>query len=89
MKEKSNSDTRNESNSEKLNELVLINDNHNSFQNVIKSLMMVCQYDLIRSEQIAVIVDGKGRCVVKTAPIDEILEKKQQLEECGLTVEIN
>jgi len=46
--------------------LVLINDDVNTFEHVIKSLVEVCGHDTVQAEQCAVITHFNGRCEVKT-----------------------
>ena len=46
--------------------LILFNDNHNSFDHVIESLVEVCGHDVVQAEQCALIAHHKGSCEVKT-----------------------
>ncbi len=52
--------------------LVLYNDDFNTFDHVIKSLVEVCGHDSVQAEQCALIVHFKGSCEVKIG-IPEIL----------------
>jgi ATP-dependent Clp protease adaptor protein ClpS len=52
--------------------LILFNDEINTFEHVIKSLVEVCGHDPVQAEQCAMIVHFKGSCEVKTG-IPEIL----------------
>jgi ATP-dependent Clp protease adaptor protein ClpS len=45
--------------------LVLFNDDINTFDHVIKSLVEVCGHDSVQAEQCAMIVHFKGSCEVK------------------------
>jgi ATP-dependent Clp protease adaptor protein ClpS len=45
--------------------LVLYNDDINTFDHVIKSLVEVCGHDSVQAEQCALIVHFKGSCEVK------------------------
>jgi ATP-dependent Clp protease adaptor protein ClpS len=47
--------------------LMLINDDINSFDHVIKSLVDVCGHDKIQAEQCAVLTHIKGGCIIKIA----------------------
>lgn len=47
--------------------LMLINDDVNSFDHVIKSLVEVCGHDEIQAEQCAVLTHIKGECIIKIA----------------------
>jgi ATP-dependent Clp protease adaptor protein ClpS len=52
--------------------LILYNDEVNTFDHVIKSLVEVCGHDPVQAEQCAMIVHFKGSCEVKTG-IPEVL----------------
>ncbi len=45
--------------------LILYNDEINTFDHVIKSLVEVCGHDAVQAEQCALIVHFKGSCEVK------------------------
>jgi len=46
-------------------DLVVYNDDVNTFDHVIDSLVKVCKHDTIQAEQCAHIVHYKGKCQVK------------------------
>lgn len=46
--------------------LVLINDDVNTFDHVIKSLVEVCGHDTVQAEQCAIITHFNGSCEVKS-----------------------
>ena len=46
--------------------LVLYNDEVNTFNHVIKSLVEVCGHDSVQAEQCALIVHLKGKCEIKS-----------------------
>lgn len=47
-------------------ELVLYNDEVNTFEHVINCLVKYCQHDIYQAEQCAWIVHTKGKCVIKS-----------------------
>jgi ATP-dependent Clp protease adaptor protein ClpS len=53
--------------------LILYNDEINTFDHVIKSLVEVCGHDSVQAEQCALIVHLKGSCEIKMG-IKEILQ---------------
>lgn len=71
------------------NELVLINDDFNTFEHVINCLVDYCDHDALQAEQCAYIVHYNGSCSVKKGMFDKLIPIKQTLQEKGLTVEIN
>ena len=46
--------------------LILYNDEVNSFDHVIKSLVEICGHDSVQAEQCALIVHLKGKCEIKS-----------------------
>jgi len=64
--------------------LLLINDEINSFDHVIKSLVEVCGHDEIQAEQCAVLTHIKGGCVVKIADADTLESMSTRLRELSL-----
>lgn len=52
--------------------LILYNDDVNTFEHVIKSLVEVCGHDTVQAEQCAMIVHFRGSCEVKLG-VTEVL----------------
>lgn len=52
--------------------LILYNDEINTFDHVIKSLVEICGHDPVQAEQCAMIVHFKGKCEIKTG-LPEVL----------------
>ena len=70
------------------NEIVLFNDDVNTFDHVIDTLIRVCQHTAEQAEQCAILVHYKGKCTVKTGHFDELKPQCTQLLEAGLSAEI-
>jgi ATP-dependent Clp protease adaptor protein ClpS len=70
------------------NEIVLYNDDVNTFDHVIETLIQVCQHSAEQAEQCAILVHYKGKCTVKTGQFDELKPQCTQLLEAGLSAEI-
>ena len=70
------------------NEIVLYNDDVNTFDHVIDTLIRVCQHTSELAEQCAILVHYKGKCTVKTGSFDELKPLCTQLLEAGLSAEI-
>ncbi|MES2543854.1 MAG: ATP-dependent Clp protease adaptor ClpS [Bacteroidota bacterium] len=70
------------------NEIVMYNDDVNTFDHVIETLMKVCKHTSEQAEQCSLIVHYKGKCTVKTGPINELTDQCSQLLEAGLSAEI-
>ena len=70
------------------NEIVLYNDDVNTFNHVIDTLIRVCDHSSEQAEQCAILVHYKGKCTVKTGSFDELKPQCTQLLEAGLSAEI-
>ena len=73
---------------EHLNEIVLFNDDVNTFDHVIESLVAICNHSHEQAEQCALLVHYKGKCAVKTGSYDELEPLCSRLLEVGLSAEI-
>ena len=73
---------------ERLNEIVLFNDDVNTFEHVIESLVAICNHTHEQAEQCALLVHYKGKCIVKTGSYDELEPLCSRLLEVGLSAEI-
>ena len=70
------------------NEIVLHNDDVNTFDHVIDTLIKVCEHDPLQAEQCAILVHYTGKCTVKTGSIKELQPKCSALLDAGLSAEI-
>jgi ATP-dependent Clp protease adaptor protein ClpS len=69
-------------------EIVLHNDDVNTFDHVIISLMEVCGHEPIQAEQCAWIVHHNGKCSVKRGTFDQLEPRCTALLDRGLSAEI-
>ncbi len=72
----------------KQNEIVLYNDDVNTFDHVIDTLIDACDHSPEQAEQCALIVHYKGKCTVKTGDYDELKPRCTVLLNAGLSAEI-
>lgn len=70
------------------NEIILFNDDVNTFDHVIETLIAVCNHTAEQAEQCAILVHYKGKCTVKTGSFEELKPQCTQLLEAGLSAEI-
>ena len=73
---------------EKQNEIVLYNDDVNTFDHVIETLIAVCDHTPEQAEQCSLIVHFKGKCTVKTGSFDDLKPRCTRLLDAGLSAEI-
>ena len=69
-------------------EIVLFNDDVNTFDFVIDSLIEVCEHTLEQAEQCTILVHYKGKCTVKTGEYNELKPRCTKLLSKGLSAEI-
>ena len=72
----------------KENEIVLYNDDVNTFDHVIETLIIACDHTPIQAEQCSLIVHYKGKCTVKSGSYEELRPRCEKLLEEGLSAEI-
>lgn len=70
------------------NEIVLFNDDVNTFDHVIEVLIYACDHTPEQAEQCSIIVHYKGQCTVKTGAYDDLEPRCTLLLNAGLSAEI-
>ncbi len=68
-----------------LHKLILYNDDVNTFDFVIESLVDVCGHNLIQAEQCTMLVHYKGRCAVKEGSYQSLRPLCEALLDRGLS----
>ena len=69
-------------------DLILHNDDHNTFDFVIETLIEVCDHDPVTAEQLTLIVHYKGKCTVRSGDLEELTPMSREMSDRGLTVSI-
>lgn len=87
-KEKISEDVLLEEEINKENEIILFNDDVNTFDHVIQTLIYVCDHTPEQAEQCSLIVHYKGKCTVKTGSYEDLKPRCSKLLEAGLSAEI-
>lgn len=70
------------------NEIVLYNDDVNTFDHVINTLMYACDHTPEQAEQCSILVHYKGKCTVKTGDYADLKSRCSMLLDAGLSAEI-
>ena len=70
-------------------QLVVYNDDFNTFDWVIQCFMEVCSHTFEQSEQLSLLVHYKGKAVVKTGNFDKLKPMKDALVDRGLSAVID
>ena len=71
-----------------LSDLLVYNDDHNTFDHVIECFQDILCYDSTQAEQLAMIIHFKGKATVKTAPMNILRPEKDALVDRGLSAVI-
>ena len=69
-------------------QLVIFNDDVNTFDFVIETLINVCKHDSIQAEQCTFIIHYNGKCSVKKGAYEKLEPMCKTILEKGLTAEI-
>lgn len=69
--------------------LVLHNDDINTFDYVMETLMEVCNHSMTQAEQCATITHYKGKCEVRAGSLKEMKELRYQLISHGLKASVD
>lgn len=72
----------------KENQIVVFNDDVNTFDHVIEMLMLACDHDPIQAEQCTLLIHYTGKCTVKTGDYDDLKPRCSKLLDAGLSAEI-
>ncbi len=71
------------------NHLVVFNDDFNTFDYVIESLIKICKHDAIQAEQCTFIIHYNGKCSVKDGSFDNLRPMCEALLDRGLSATID
>ena len=74
---------------EELHNLIVWNDNVNTFDWVIESLVDICGHETLQAEQCALIIHHKGKCGVKKGSFDDLRPQAEALIDRGIQATID
>jgi len=69
-------------------EVIVYNDDHNTFDWVIQSFMEVCNHTFDQAEQLSILIHFKGKASVKAGTLDTLKPIKDALVDRGLSAVI-
>jgi ATP-dependent Clp protease adaptor protein ClpS len=72
----------------KLWELVVFNDDFNTFEHVINTLIDICQHSPEQAEQCTLIIHYKGKCGVKSGEFEELASMRNAICKRGIQAEV-
>lgn len=68
--------------------IVIFNDDFNTFEHVIKTLIKICEHTPEQAEQCSWIVHYKGQCCVKTGQMVKLKPMKEAICSAGIDARI-
>lgn len=71
-----------------LHTLVVFNDEVNTFDHVIDTLMTVCEHTPEQAEQCTLIIHYKGKCSVKNGSWEELVPMRNEICRRGISAEV-
>ena len=71
-----------------IRDLVVFNDDFNTFEHVIKTLIRVVKHSPEQAEQCTLLIHFKGKCAVKTGLFEELKPMKDSICEAGIDAKI-
>lgn len=69
--------------------LVVFNDDVNSFDHVIDTLIKVCKHERVQAEQCTYIIHFNGKCQVKKGSYEVLKPMKEGIIDAGINAVIN
>ena len=87
-KEKTSVDVLLDEEVSKNNEIVLYNDDVNTFDHVIDTLIYACDHTPEQAEQCTLMIHYKGKCCVKHGDWDKLVAMRNAICERGLSAEV-
>lgn len=71
-----------------VNNLVVFNDDFNTFDHVIQTLIKVCKHTPEQAEQCTWLIHYKGKCAVRSGPVEELNPMRQAICDAGIDARI-
>jgi ATP-dependent Clp protease adaptor protein ClpS len=69
-------------------DLVVFNDDFNTFDHVINTLIRVCKHTAEQAEQCTILIHFKGKCTVRTGSYDELNPMREAICDAGIDAKI-
>ncbi len=69
-------------------DLIVFNDDFNTFDHVIQTLIRVCKHTTEQAEQCTWLIHYKGKCAVKSGAMDELKPMREAICDAGIDARI-
>ncbi|MCC3158318.1 ATP-dependent Clp protease adaptor ClpS [Hymenobacter sp. 15J16-1T3B] len=71
-----------------LRDLIVYNDDVNTFDHVIQTLIDVCQHEPMQAEQCTLLIHHKGKCTVKIGSYEELEPLCTAIHDRGISADV-
>ena len=68
--------------------LVVFNDDFNTFEHVIETLIKVCRHSALQAEQCAHIIHNRGKCSVKKGTLTKLKPMQEAICDAGIDARV-
>ncbi|MEY3417422.1 MAG: hypothetical protein RL711_983 [Bacteroidota bacterium] len=72
-----------------MRDLIVYNDDVNTFEHVIDTLIKVCKHSNEQAEQCTIVIHFKGKCAVKKGSFEDLIPFRTAICDRGLSAEIS
>jgi ATP-dependent Clp protease adaptor protein ClpS len=69
-------------------EIIVHNDEFNTFDHVIETLIEYCDHTPTQAEQCTILIHYKGKCGVKTGELEDLKNRCSKILEAGISAEV-
>lgn len=69
-------------------DLIVYNDDFNTFEHVTNTLIKVCKHDVHQAEQCTYLIHYKGKCAVKKGSYQKLRPMRESITEAGIKAAI-
>lgn len=73
---------------ENVRDLMVYNDDFNTFEHVINTLVKVCKHEIHQAEQCTYLIHYKGKCSVKKGVYEELKPMREGITTAGIKAAI-
>jgi ATP-dependent Clp protease adaptor protein ClpS len=73
---------------DKEHEIIVYNDDFNTFDHVIETLIQTCDHTPLQAEQCTLLIHYKGKCGVKSGNFNDLKPRCTKILEAGINAEI-
>lgn len=73
---------------QEVHDLIVFNDDVNTFDHVIQTLIEICDHSPEQAEQCTILIHYKGKCTVKSGEVSELTPLRNAICHRGISAEV-